>query len=103
MRLIDADALIDALCKACSNGIIDEDCDGGDCGFVHIIKNMPEAEIDVVKSAEWEAVKEMYYVEHYKCSNCGYPCSWVNRDYRMPFCGMCGAKMANPFDRGSKK
>ena len=95
MRLIDADALIDAIKNS-----IDEDREiylddnisksirVGMRSVINIIK--VQDTVDPVKHGHWIFVEDM--VSYIKCSECGDDICWVNTK-RPKYCPSCGAKM----------
>ena len=95
MRLIDADALVDAV-----KDRIDEDKEiypddkssiifrAGMRTVIGIVKNQDT--VDPVKHGHWVFVNDM--VSYIKCSECGDDICWVNTK-RPKYCPSCGAKM----------
>lgn len=98
MKLIDADALIDALCRACSDGIIDDECYGGGCGFMYIIKSMPKIDAEPVRHGKWLPVSLPDANDNawYECSVCGTHeemATGAFHNNEVKRCWKCGAKM----------
>ena len=95
MRLIDADALVDAV-----KDRIDEDKEiypddkssiifrAGMRTVIGIVKNQDT--VDPVKHGRWVFVNDM--VSYIKCSECGDDICWVNTK-RPKYCPGCGARM----------
>ena len=95
MRLIDADALVDAV-----KDRIDEDKEiypddkssiifrTGMRTVIGIVKNQDT--VDPVKHGHWVFVNDM--VSYIKCSECGDDICWVNTK-RPKYCPSCGARM----------
>ena len=95
MRLIDADALVDAV-----KDRIDEDKEiypddkssiifrAGMRTVIGIVKNQDT--VDPVKHGRWVFVNDM--VSYIKCSECGDDICWVNTK-RPKYCPSCGARM----------
>ena len=95
MRLIDADALVDAV-----KDRIDEDKEiypddkssiifrTGMRTVIGIVKNQDT--VDPVKHGRWVFVNDM--VSYIKCSECGDDICWVNTK-RPKYCPGCGARM----------
>ena len=95
MRLIDADALIDAVKVSIDKEkeIYPDDKTSiifrvGMKTVIRIVKNQDT--VDPVKHGEWIFVEDL--VSYIKCSECGDDICWVNTK-RPKYCPHCGAKM----------
>lgn len=94
-RLIDANALIQNHCGACSNK---EFCAEESCPYYEIrcrIENAPTIEAEPVRHGLWDYddVTDLSY-----CSECG---TGMNGEFL--FCPFCGAKMDAADDQGGEK
>lgn len=88
MRLIDADAAIDALIKWYG-------CEPSDIGaFENIIEKLPSVQPER-KTGRWEEISKNYYNRiSGRCSACGWEAHLYEDDVvGMPYCPNCGAKM----------
>ena len=95
MRLIDADALVDAIKDriAVDKEIYPDDKSSiifraGMRTVIGIVKNQDT--VDPVKHGRWVFVNDM--VSYIKCSECGDDICWVNTK-RPKYCPGCGARM----------
>lgn len=102
VRLIDANALIEAICKKCP----DYDCkpDATDtvsgCLMYDVIVSAPTIDAQPVKNGHWIEVRKHRDVDgcivtDYKCSECGIMLRDTNPDDRDSefYCYHCGANM----------
>lgn len=85
MRLKDADALINKLCKDCMEGYC-----ARECYEVHLIKEQPTIEADPVRRGRWLFENIGKPNEYCVCSECG---TQVDSDEAWHYCPNCGAKM----------
>ena len=97
VRLIDANALIEAICKKCPEYDFKPDATDtvSGCLTYDVIASAPTIEAQPVKHGHW-IKKDIFYV----CSECGIELidDWfeqiaIFQDGYMPFCPNCGAKM----------
>lgn len=105
MRLIDADALKDDLCKPCDRsetGYTIEECRERGCGMMAVIDKQPTITADQ-KHGRWETVEDYDGDCIYRCNMCGE--KWVliagkPKDNNMNYCPRCGARMDGGADNG---
>ena len=85
VRLVDADALLETICKKCPE--LDCKPDATDtvsgCLIYDVIAIAPTIDAQPVKNGKW-----VKYPSLYRCSNCGYP-----KGMPKPYCELCGARM----------
>ena len=94
-RLIDADALVDAIKSEIAEDkelYPDKDWikyfDSGMRNVIRLVKRLPT--VDPVKQGHWIFVNDM--VSYIRCSECGDDIYWVNTK-RPKYCPGCGARM----------
>ena len=89
MRLIDADALKDDLCKPCDRsetGYTIYECRERGCGMMAVIDAQPTVEAEPVRNGRWE--KSPTGNKNYKyCSECGGAAVMLRTFDYCPYCG----------------
>ena len=103
MRLIDANALKDSFCQACSTNKryhrTDDECRskrdsyGNGCFKMRLIDQAPTLDAAPVVHGQWEKHPNMYgFVRCSECRDCVVWDEWVNNE-KWKYCPNCGAKM----------
>lgn len=94
-RLIDADALIEAICRdECERSY--KDCDYS-CSSVAPVINAPTVDAQPVRRGKWIYVGELRngdnFCAQWDCSVCGAGQTFINLPPFYQYCPICGAKM----------
>lgn len=92
MRLIDADRLIDDICRE-DCGRVFKDCVMPDhcCSDVAKVQNQPTVRTERVKEGHWVENRNMGGFLYCSCSECGEV--YTGSEVRARFCPWCGARM----------
>ena len=90
MRLIDANALIVKMCRACNNECCEDPCEPGECFMYDAISNAPTVDAVEVVHGHW-----CWEGRFKACSVCGSYIDWDDTlgANHWSYCPYCGAKM----------
>ena len=86
MRLIDADALIEAHYNYCNTHHGEADIFW--TWSLRLMKDAPTIEAEPVRRGRWEKISP--FTDTIMCSNCGY--NWPTEEMKSNYCPDCGAK-----------
>ena len=95
-RLIDADAMVTLMCRACNNECCEEPCEPGECFIYDALANAPTVDAVEVVHGEWSTIEDDY------CGMVALHCSVCNNEWwfeedapikHYHYCPNCGAKM----------
>ena len=89
-RLIDANAMVTLMCRACNNECCEEPCEPGECFIYDALANAPTVDAVEVKHGRWVWKPYNERVSHLICSVCKRE-DGACEEYA--YCPNCGAKM----------
>ena len=102
MRMINADALKEALCENCMFNT--KDLCGANCDAQQMIENAPTIEAEPVRHGRWVYADKIGGMMHYSCTSCksdGKECiADENEITWFKFCPKCGARMNGGAENG---
>ena len=93
-RLIDANAMVTLMCRACNNEFSEEPCEPGECFIYDALANAPTVDAVEVVHGWWIEKPNPWGQDgshSYDCSICGERTCVVGEKLR--YCPNCGAKM----------